>query len=152
MSAIEQLLDKAKESSSIASDMALAARIGRSRALLSEWRKGAKQVQNGDIARLAKLAHVDGGEWQVRINAEQDDGDAAKNWQAIMKKLASVAAMMLIAVLFVPEAHAGTHEAAAVGSGLLLWLLRIMCIMSFAGITSSDLATLERFSSSPPHV
>lgn len=127
MAAIEELLDTAKRTCSLPSDMTLAARLGVSRALLSGWRKGLNRMQDDDIAQAAKLAKMDAGVWLVKVHAEQARGEAARSWQAIAKKLANIAAVIVIAVLLVPEAHAGTHEAAALGSGLLLWILRIMC-------------------------
>lgn len=99
MSTLNELLDKARETCGASSDMALAARLDKSRALVSAWRKGEKLVQDDDVARLAELAKVDPGSWLVAIRAEQSTGVAHRYWVNLARQLgvaATVAAVTLI--------------------------------------------------------
>lgn len=102
MSAINELLDKVRETCSIPSDLALAARLGRSRALVSEWRKGAKQVQDAEIARLAEMAKQDAGLWMVRVHAEQEAGAAGRAWQRLARQLGAAASLAVVALMVSP--------------------------------------------------
>lgn len=117
MNALNKLLDKAKETRSLPSDLALAAQLGKSRQLVSEWRKGQKQIQDDDIAHLAKLAHEDGGQWLLLIHAEQAHGPAAKEWASLLRKFgaaAAVAAVALIALGVIDLSANETIQSAAI--------------------------------------
>lgn len=71
MTAGNKLLDKAREACSLSSDAALASRIGVTRSQLSSWRVGREPIPEDRIASLARLAHLDAGEWLVLVEAEQ---------------------------------------------------------------------------------
>lgn len=124
MDTVNSLLDKCRRIRSLASDNALSKELGVTRATVSGWRHGKSQPDPVSSERIARIT----GEPLARVLGIVGEARAiSREEKQVWRKLAGIAAMMMIAVLFVPEAHAGTHEAAAVGSGLLLWILRIMC-------------------------
>lgn len=116
MDAINNLLDKAREHCSLPSDGALAERLGVSRQLVSQWRKGHNPLADERIAQVARAAGEDAGVWLVRIRAEQTTGDAAKAWAKLARQLgtaATVAAVGLLAYgMLDVSAHEGLQSAA----------------------------------------
>ena len=99
MSIVATLLDKARTRRGIPTDMALAERLGRSRAVVSEWRAGKSYPDEDLIVALAELAGDDPGEWLLAVKAVRTDGKAGKVWAALAKRLATAAAMLLVVAL-----------------------------------------------------
>jgi transcriptional regulator with XRE-family HTH domain len=89
------LLDKAKNSVSPANYSVLAARIGVSRQSVWQWKTGDAPLPDERIAQIARIAHLDPGEWLVAIHAEQSSGEARKGLQSVLKRL-GVAAMHIM--------------------------------------------------------
>lgn len=142
MRAIERLLDKARETCSLASDNALAQRMGVSRQLVSNWRKATAPVSDDRIAQLARLAHEDAGSWLVQIHAEQADGEAGKAWAALAKRLAAAAACVMVAAGFqLAPAPAQAFDSAAVSPQMYIMSTRrrlaawIRAVFTPAGLT-----------------
>lgn len=100
MDAINNLLDKAREHCSLPSDGALAERLGVSRQLVSQWRKGHNPLADERIAQIARAAGEDAGVWLVRVRAEQTHGEAAKAWARLARQLGAAAALAIVA--FIP--------------------------------------------------
>ena len=98
MSIVATLLDKARTRRGIPTDMALAERLGRSRAVVSEWRAGKSYPDEDLIVALAELAGDDAGEWLLAIKAVRTEGKAGKVWAALAKRLAATAALVLCAI------------------------------------------------------
>ncbi len=121
MNAVNKLLDKAKESCSLASDRALAARIGVSAQQVSQWRKGANPMSDDRVAQVAVIARQPIDLWMVTIRAEQAGGTAAKAWSSLAHKLATSAAavfMLMLATLpAAPTANASQRNAQAQAEG-----------------------------------
>lgn len=96
MTAGNKLLDKAREACSLSSDAALATRLGVTRSQLSSWRVGREPIPEDRIASLARLAHLDAGEWLLLVEAEQARGEARKAYGLLVKRL-GIAALLAIA-------------------------------------------------------
>ncbi|WP_176140740.1 DUF3693 domain-containing protein [Pseudoxanthomonas indica] len=98
MSIVATLLDKARARRGIPTDMALAERLGRSRAVVSEWRAGKSYPDEDLIVALAELAGDDPGEWLLAIKAIRTEGKAGKVWASLAKRLATASAVLLCAI------------------------------------------------------
>ncbi len=96
MEEIKTLLDKAKETCSIASDNALAALFGVHRQAVSKWRNGDAYPSEEHIARLAEMAGEDAGEWLVKIQMMRASGKAAAAWSSVFRRLATAALIVLM--------------------------------------------------------
>ncbi|QSQ40426.1 DUF3693 domain-containing protein [Xanthomonas translucens pv. undulosa] len=108
MAAVDELLDKVKESCSLPSDMALATKLGIQRQLLSKARMGEKPLSDERIAQLCAMARLDGGAWMARIHAERAASPAERAlWRSVLDRLSAAAAVVALVVLAV---HAGAHE------------------------------------------
>ena len=99
MSIVATLLDKARSRKGIPTDMALAERLGRSRAVVSEWRSGSSYPDEDMIVHLAELAGDDGGEWLLAIRAVRSEGPAKKAWMALSKRLATSITVVLCVIV-----------------------------------------------------
>lgn len=99
MDARNKLLDKAKEACAASSDAALADRLVVSRQQISRWRKAHDPMPGDWIAKIARAAHQDPGEWLLLIESEQAHGEARKAYSGLVKRLGIAA---LLAVLSVP--------------------------------------------------
>ena len=99
MAIVATLLDKARTRRGIPTDMALAERLGRSRAVVSEWRAGKSYPDEDLIVTLAQLAGDDPGEWLLAVKAVRTDGAAGKIWAQLAKRLGAAATVLLMAAL-----------------------------------------------------
>ncbi|WP_184622981.1 DUF3693 domain-containing protein [Xanthomonas sp. 3058] len=109
MAAVDELLDKVKESCSLPSDMALATKLGIQRQLLSKARMGDKPLSDERIAQLCAMAKLDGGSWMARIHAERAGSPAERAlWRSVLDRLSAAAAVVALVVIGV---HTGAHEA-----------------------------------------
>lgn len=115
MDAVNKLLDKARATCSLPSDVALAEKLGVSRQLVSQWRKGANPMSDDRIAQIAHLAREDGGRWLLTIHAERASGAAAKDWQALLRRFGAAAALGVVVLMpwSNASAKAVAHEASA---------------------------------------
>lgn len=98
MTSVNKLLAKARECCSASSDAAFAERIGVTRQLVSQWRKGATPIPDERIAQLARLCKDDPAQWLVAVRAEQSHGEAAKAWASLARRLGAAAAVACAAV------------------------------------------------------
>jgi transcriptional regulator with XRE-family HTH domain len=110
MNAVNKLLDKAVETCSPAKDIALAEKLGVTRQLVNQWRKGTNPLSDERIAQLAKLANEDAGTWLVLVRAEQAQGEAKKEWAKLAKHLGAAAALFAVALLPLASGVAKTFE------------------------------------------
>lgn len=96
MSAINELLDKAKIANGLGSDIALAERLGVTRAMVSKWRSDDKPIADERIAQICSLAKVDGPEWMARIHAEKAQSPAERAlWSKMLTRLAAAAILIV---------------------------------------------------------
>ncbi|MEV5119875.1 DUF3693 domain-containing protein [Stenotrophomonas indicatrix] len=103
MTAKELLLDKARETCSPQTDMALAARVGVTRSAVSLWRKGGT-IKPHHLEALAALAQVD-GEIVVRVMEEQAETPAQRRvWRSVLDRLSAAAAVLVLVVVTTPGA------------------------------------------------
>ncbi|MDH6329508.1 hypothetical protein M2299_000308 [Stenotrophomonas sp. 1278] len=101
MTAKELLLDKARETCSPQTDMALAARVGVTRSAVSLWRKGGT-IKPNHLEALAALAQVD-GEIVVRVMEEQAETPAQRRvWRSVLDRLSAAAAVLVLVVCATP--------------------------------------------------
>lgn len=110
MDAVNKLLDKARAACSLTSDVALAEKLGVSRQLVSQWRKGANPLSDDRIAQIAHLAKEDGGRWLLTIHAETAQGAAAKDWAALLRKFGAAAAVSVVALMPLGNVQAATLD------------------------------------------
>ena len=106
MTAIAELLDKAKKARSIPSDNAFAVAMGWRRQVVSQWRNGDSYPSEDHIAQLAEIANDDPVTWLVRIKAERTDGAAGKAWARLARQLGAAAALAVAALLPMGNARA----------------------------------------------
>jgi len=118
MDAVNKLLDKARVACSLPSDVALAEKIGVSRQLVSQWRKGANPLSDERIAQIAHLANEDGGRWLITIHAERASGAAAKDWQSLLRRFGAAAALGVVVLMPLGNASASTLTAEASSSAM----------------------------------
>lgn len=147
MAIVATLLDKARNRRGIPTDMALAERLGRSRAVVSEWRAGKSYPDEDLIVALAELAGDDPGEWLLAIKAVRTEGKAGKVWAALAKRLGAVAAVALCAIGFALPTLGKARElnASANVSGADDSAHCILCNWR-DGARTSNLATVFRIS------
>lgn len=98
MTAIIKLLDKAQEQCSPANQSGLASRLGVTRGAISSWKTQAYPLPAERIAEIARIAHLDPGEWVILIEAEQAKGEARKAYSSLVKRL-GIAALLTITTL-----------------------------------------------------
>ena len=99
MDAVNKLLDKTRATCSLSSDVALAEKLGVSRQLVSQWRKGANPMSDDRIAQVAHLAKEDGATWLLLIHAERASGAAAKDWQSLLRRFGAAAALAVVVLM-----------------------------------------------------
>ena len=116
MNCVNKLLDKAREVCALASDHALADRVGVSRQQVSQWRKGHNPMSDDRVTQIARLAHEDPGPWLVAVRAEQSHGDAARAWSTLARRLATAAT--LAAVVALPSFDASTTVSRVAAHGM----------------------------------
>ncbi|WP_237052781.1 hypothetical protein [Marilutibacter chinensis] len=102
MSTTATLLDKAKKRRSYPSDMALAAAVGVSRSIVSEWRKGTKFPSEDHVCALARMAGEDAAPWLVLTQAEKSTGPAHRAWLDLARQLGAAAALAVVALMVFP--------------------------------------------------
>ncbi|WP_126968906.1 DUF3693 domain-containing protein [Xanthomonas arboricola] len=106
MAAVDELLDKVKESCSLPSDMALATKLGIQRQLLSKARMGDKPLSDERIAQLCAMAKLDGGQWMARIHAERAATQVERAlWKSMLDRMTPVTAVvgaMVLAIGMMP--------------------------------------------------
>lgn len=95
---IATLMDKARTRAGIATDMALAERLNRSRAVVSEWRAGKSYPDEDLIITLAKIAGDDPRQWLVAVRAVRADGPAKRYWEDISKAIGAATLAVLCAI------------------------------------------------------
>lgn len=113
MAIVATLLDKARTRRGIPTDMALAERIGRSRAVVSEWRAGKSYPDEDLIVTLAELAGDAPGEWLLAVKAVRTEGKAGKVWADLAKRLGAVTAGIAVVALALSTTDAGHTVMAA---------------------------------------
>lgn len=96
MSAVNKLLDKTREACSISTDVGLAEKLGVSRQLVNQWRKGANPMSDERIAQIAGIAGEDVSTWLVLVRAEQTHGDAGRAWAKLARQLGAAAALAVV--------------------------------------------------------
>jgi len=99
MSAIADLIDRAKKARAIPSDNAFAVAMGWRRQVISQWRSGDSYPSEDHIAQLAELAHDDPVKWLVAVKAERTDGPAGKAWARLARQLGAAAAVAAVALI-----------------------------------------------------
>lgn len=104
MDARNNLLDRARIACSASSDADLARRLHLSAQQVSRWRKGHDPMPLDQAARIAKVAHLDAGEWVALVGAEQGTGDAKAAFGSIVKRL-GIAALLALATAPAAAAH-----------------------------------------------
>lgn len=98
MSAVNKLLDKTREACSISTDVGLAEKLGVSRQLVNQWRKGANPMSDERIAQIAGIAGEDVSTWLVLVRAEQTHGDAGRAWAKLARQLGAAAALAVVSL------------------------------------------------------
>lgn len=102
MTAAIELLDKYKQTRSIASDNACAKALGVTRAAVSAWRNGLRHPESNVIAQLATGVGEDVGYWLARIEAERArTPEAAKPWAALARRLGHAAAVAGLGAMYI---------------------------------------------------
>lgn len=70
MDAVNKLLDKARDACSPKTDMALAVRLGVTRQLINQWRKGANPMSDERVAQAEKIGGFEPGERLLQVKAD----------------------------------------------------------------------------------
>jgi transcriptional regulator with XRE-family HTH domain len=113
MAVATELLDKYRNACFLASDMALAEKLGVTRALVSKWRTGDRQPQTTEIEKMCKVTGEDEGVWLTLLAAERAETPAARTSLLRMVDLAKRyghAACLALALGVVPHsAKAAEH-------------------------------------------
>lgn len=121
MSAIDEMLDLARERTGLPSDNALAERLGVNRQLLWQARRGSKPLSDERIAQICALAKLDGPMWIAMIHAEKAQSATERTlWKLMLDRLSAAAAVVALVALSMPGlANAKTAQNQAVSGGLL---------------------------------
>jgi len=145
MDARNKLLDKARVACSASSDAALASRLTVSAQQVSRWRKGHDRMPNEQIARIARLAHLDAGEWVLLIEAEQNTGEAGKAYGSLVKRLGIAALLDLASVPGMASiSHIPTGTAYYVNRlRRLARFLRVASLLPTDGAEHADMLALQ---------
>lgn len=107
---IRDLIDKARDETG-ANYTEIAARLNRSKQLVSNWRSGAKVPEDADIIALARMAKDRPEPWLATAQAARTHGEARDRWEAIAKHLGAAAAVVLAVALPWPVQAAITPQA-----------------------------------------
>lgn len=112
MSAVNELLDNAKNRLNLGSDIALAERVGVTRSLISRWRKGDTPLSDERIAQICALAKIEGPTWMAMIHAERATSATERAlWRLILDRVSAAAAVVaLVCVSFPGVANAKPIE------------------------------------------
>lgn len=102
--AAKKLLDKAAANCSPSNYAGLAARLEVTSSLISAWKLGRYPMPEDQIARIARIAQADPGDWLVLIEAEQARGEARKAYGSLVKRLGIAA---LLGLFTLPAAAQG---------------------------------------------
>ncbi|HDS1524383.1 TPA: hypothetical protein QEL67_001585 [Stenotrophomonas maltophilia] len=121
MSAIDEMLDLARERTALPSDNALAERLGVNRQLLWQARRGSKPLSDERIAQICALAKLDGPMWIAMIHAEKAQSATERTlWKLMLDRLSAAAAVVALVALSMPGlANAKTAQNKAVSGGVL---------------------------------
>lgn len=104
--AIDTLLDEAKEKSGISSDYALALTIGVKRQTISRYRKNLCTPDDYAKSRLADLTGRSLQEVIARIELENEPNEEKrKYWQDFYRRLGGVAASIAVSVTLIVTPH-----------------------------------------------
>lgn len=88
MNQVTELLDTVKRKAQIASDNALAIRLGTQRQFISKVRMGEKTLSDERIAQLCIIAKIDGPTWTAKIHAERAASQTEKTmWKEMLNRL-----------------------------------------------------------------
>lgn len=108
MSRVQELLDKAVRKCSQPTYVALAERMGITRASLSQFKLGQVPMSDERVVQAAKIAGEDPDLWLLIINAEQTHGEAGKAWARLARKFGAAAAVfVMLCVLSLPSPAQG---------------------------------------------
>jgi transcriptional regulator with XRE-family HTH domain len=152
MSAAQKLLDKAAENCSPANQSGLALRLGVTRSLISSWKTGVFGVPAERIAELARIGHVDAGEWLILIEAEQAGGEARKAYGSLAKRLGLAALLALLAAPALASQSAAGSPAFRINPAYcllcssvrrLMTRLRAICRAPLARIADGHMLALQ---------
>jgi len=118
MSAIDEMLDLARERTGLPSDNALAERLGVNRQLLWQARRGSKPLSDERIAQICALAKLDGPMWIAMIHAEKAQSATERTlWKLMLDRLSAAAAVVALVALSMPGlANARTAKIQAVSA------------------------------------
>ncbi|MFK2904955.1 hypothetical protein ISP17_13420 [Dyella ginsengisoli] len=94
MSAVNNLLDKYRETCSLPSDSAVADSLHIKRQAVHQWRKGVSWPSEDHVLEMTKAMQEPAERWFIAISADRASPAARKVWL----KLAQVAASLLLVV------------------------------------------------------
>lgn len=83
----QELIDKAIQHSLRKTMRGLAAQMGISSGVMSDWRAGNRPIPDERIRQLAKIAKVDAGEWLLLIHMEAAPGELGREWRKLAIRL-----------------------------------------------------------------
>jgi hypothetical protein len=108
MDSLNALLDKIKETRSLATDMALADLLGVGRAAVSAWRNGHRLP---DPVQCARIAELSGAPLGRVIGLVGEARALSREEKAVWRRIASAAAVLLVALM--PTMGKGSASSAA---------------------------------------
>lgn len=119
MTDVAALLDKAKRHCSPPNYSGLATRIEVSRAVVSEWKNGTQPMPEERVVQVARIAGENAGEWLLRVRAEQTQGEVARAWHSLARKLGAAAAVACVVVALPHFAHENQQFFAGISAFLM---------------------------------
>jgi len=109
MTAVNNLLDKYRETCSIASDNALGETLGVKRQAVHQWRKGLSWPSDEHVVEMAAKINEAPGAWLAAVHADRTSDKAAKKvWLQAAQSL-GYAALIALTIGLSP-AHAETSK------------------------------------------
>ena len=131
---IRDLIDKARDETG-SNYTEIAARLNRSKQLISNWRSGAKVPEDDDVIVLARLARERPEPWLATAQAARTRGEARDRWEAIAKQLGAAAAVVLAVALPWPAQSALTVQAEQAADIYIMrnWMRRLVAWFATMG-------------------
>lgn len=132
MTAVNSLLDKYRESCSLASDSALADSLKIKRQAVHQWRKGLSWPSDDHVVAMAVSAGDPPERWLISISLDRATKAAKPFWLKALKAAASFFIVASFGLLNVQTVHAESAVSAAYNPGTLYimstcrkWLRRV---------------------------
>jgi hypothetical protein len=116
----EKLIDLAIARCDPPNGTALGVRVGVSRQLVSDWRRGVAPMADERVTAVCQVAGVDPAVWLPAVRAGQTTGDVSRAWLAAARRLGFAASLLAVGVASWAPAPSYAASGHVLGAGLYI--------------------------------